>query len=197
VLWAFYEAIRLWRTRPASHRFVDLILAKRYRLSTAAMLMGLSGALLFLAFGPFGYTSTFELIVESALGTSVPPSTARWTLLVAVLAGMLASTLQRDSFRVDWRPRRAWLMNFGGGMLMGFGTALAPGGNDALVMYGIPTLSPYALPTYLALGLGVALGLLLLRTIFGHEARAEFRNDVFISDSWTRPIPSGLNQRPS
>jgi Sulphur transport len=134
------------------------------------------------------------LIVESALGTSVPPSTIRWVLLVAVLAGMLTSTIQRDSFRVDWRPRRAWFMNFGGGMLMGFGTALAPGGNDVLVMYGIPTLSPYALPTYLALGLGVAFGLLLLRTIFGFEARAEFRDDVLISDSWTRPIPSGLNR---
>jgi uncharacterized membrane protein YedE/YeeE len=54
VLWAAYEAIRLWRTRPPGHRLVDLILARRYRLSTAAMLMGLSGALLFLAFGRSG-----------------------------------------------------------------------------------------------------------------------------------------------
>lgn len=191
VLWAAYEAMRLWRTRPPGQRFVDLLLARRYRLSTAAMLIGLSGALLFLIFGPFGYTATFALIVESALGTSVPPSTIRWVLLVAVLAGMLTSTIQRHSFRVDWRPRRAWLKNFGGGMLMGFGTALAPGGNDALVTYGIPTLSPYALPTYLALVLGTALGLLLLRTISGFEARVEFRNDVLISDSWTRPLPRG------
>lgn len=188
-LWAIYEAIRLWRTRPPGHRWRDLILARRYRLSTAALVMGVSGALLFLMFGPFGYTATFELIIERALGTGVAPSTARWTLLVAVLAGMLASTLQRGSFRIDFRPRAAWLMNFGGGMLMGFGTALAPGGNDALVMYGIPILSPYALPTYLALGVGVAMGLLLLRIFFGFRAHAEFRNDVFVSDSWTRPLP--------
>jgi uncharacterized membrane protein YedE/YeeE len=194
VLWALYEAARLWRTRPPDRRLVDLVLARRYRLSTAAMLIGLSGALLFLAFGPFGYTATFELIIERALGTSVPPSTIRWVLLVAVLAGMLTSTVQRGSFRVDWRPRRAWLGNFGGGMLMGFGTALAPGGNDALVMYGVPTLSPYALPTYLALVLGTALGLLLLRMIFRIEARVEFRNDVVVSDSWTRPLPSGSNR---
>ena len=72
---------------------------------------------------------------------------------------------------------------------MGFGTALAPGGNDALVMYGIPTLSPYALPTYLALIAGVATGLLLLRAFMGFQPKAEFRNDVFIADSWTRPMP--------
>lgn len=196
VLWAIYEAIRLWRTRTADQRLIDLILARRYRLSTAAMLMGLSGALLFLAFGPFGYTATFELFVESALGASVPPSMVRWMLLVAVLAGMLMSTIQRDSFRIDWRPRRAWLMNLGGGMLMGFGTGLAPGGNDALVMYGVTTLSPYALPTYVALVLGTVSGLLLLRAIFGSKARAEFRNDVLVSDSWTRPIPSGPERAP-
>ena len=109
---------------------------------------------------------------------------------------MLASTLQRGSFCIDFRPRAAWLMNFSGGMLMGFGTALAPGGNDALVMYGIPVLSPYALPTYLALGLGVAIGLLLLGPFFGFRVRAEFRDDVFISDSWTRPLPPGPAAQP-
>jgi hypothetical protein len=72
---------------------------------------------------------------------------------------------------------------------MGFGTALAPGGNDALVMYGVPTLSPYALPTYLALAAGVVAGLLLLRAVAGFQAKAEFRNDVFIADSWSRPPP--------
>lgn len=194
VLWAAYEAIRLWRTRPPDQRLVELILARRYRLSTAAMLIGLSGALLFLAFGPFGYTATFELIVESTLGTSAPPATIRWVLLVAVLAGMLVSTIQRNSLRIDWRPRSAWLKNFGGGTLMGFGSALAPGGNDALVIYGIPTLSPYALPTYLALGLGVVLGLLFLRAVLGFKAQAEIHDDVVVSDSWTRPLPPGLNR---
>jgi hypothetical protein len=56
-------------------------------------------------------------------------------------------------------------------------------------MYGVPTLSPHAVLTYLALGLGAALGLLLRRALTGFEARAEFRNDVLVSDNWTRPIP--------
>jgi uncharacterized membrane protein YedE/YeeE len=189
LLWALYEAVRLWRTRDRGARLVDLLLASRYRLSTAALLIGLPGALLFLLFGPFGYTATFELVIEGSLGTRPWPSTTRWVLLVAVLVGMLASTVQRGSFRVDWRPRAAWLLNAAGGALMGFGTALAPGGNDALVLYGIPILSPYALPTYAALAVGVAIGLLLMRALFGVEAKVETRNDTFIADTWTRPLP--------
>lgn len=188
--WALYEAIRLWRTRDRTVGFHGLLLARRYRLSTGAMLMGLSGATLFLMYGPFGYTATFDLLIERALGSNIKPvPVPRWLLLLAVLAGMLVSTLHRGSFRLDLQPRRVWVLNFTGGMLMGFGTALAPGGNDALIMYGVPTLSPYALPTYLALAIGVAAGILLLRAAFGFRAKAEFRDDLFVADSWTRPIP--------
>jgi uncharacterized membrane protein YedE/YeeE len=186
LLWALYEAVRLWRSRDRNTRLINLLLAPRYRLSTAALLIGLPGALLFLLYGPFGYTATYQLVIEGAFGTRGWPSPVRWVLLVAVLAGMLVSTVQRGSFRLDWRPRRAWLLNAAGGALMGFGTALAPGGNDALVMYGIPTLSPYALPTYAALALGVAAGLMVMRAWFGIEARVECRNDTFIADTWTR-----------
>jgi hypothetical protein len=189
VAWALYEAVRIWRTREATTRLVDLVCAPTYRLSTAALLIGLPGALLFLIYGAFGYTATFELVVEGALGTRSWPPTVRWLLLVAVLAGMLVSTLQRGTFRIDWRPRRAWLLNVGGGVLMGFGTALAPGGNDAIVLYGIPTLSPYALPAYGALVVGAVVGLAAMRAWFGIVSRVECRNDTFVSDSWTRPLP--------
>ena len=79
------------------------------------------------------------------------PPTVRWVILASVLAGMLLSTVQRGTFRVDWRPRRSWLRNFSGGILMGLGVALTPGGNDALVLYGVPSLSPHALPAFLAM----------------------------------------------
>jgi hypothetical protein len=186
--WALYEAVRLWRTRPPDTRLVDLVLAPRYRLSTAALLIGLPGALLFLLFGSFGYTATYELVIEGAMGTRPWPTMIRWVILLAILTGMLLSTWQRGSFRVDWRPRMAWLMNLGGGALMGGGTALAHGGNDALVLYGIPILSPYALPTFAALALGAAAGLLAMRRWFGIEARVVCCNDTFIADSWTRPF---------
>ena len=191
VSWAFYEGFRLWQTRDPHVGFADLILAPSYRLSTAALLGGLAGSLLFLIYGPFGYTATFELVIEGAIGTRSGPSQIRWVILVAVLVGMLISTLQRGSFRIDWRPRRAWIRNAAGGVLMGFGVALAPGGNDALVLYGIPTLSPYAIPVYGALIIGIVSGLSAMRYWFGIEMRVACRNDVYVSDNWTRPLPPG------
>ncbi len=195
VAWALYEILRLWQTLPSNKRFVELILASRYRLSTAAVLVGLPGALLFLMYGPISYTATFELIIQGALGTQDWPSAMRAVLLLAVMAGMLFSTLQRGTFRVDWWPRFSWLLNLSGGVFMGLGTALAPGGNDALVLYGIPILSPYAVPTFTALALGVALGLVVMRWWFGIEARVKCQNDIFITDTWSRPISVGKAAR--
>src|SRR5215211_845724 len=37
-LWAIYEAVRLWRTREPGTSLRELALARRYRISTAAML---------------------------------------------------------------------------------------------------------------------------------------------------------------
>ena len=120
--------------------------ARQYRLSTTALIMGGATAALVLLFGPLGYTSTFEQVIEAVIGVRGWPTTVRWVILASVLAGMLLSTVQRGTFRVDWRPRRSWLRNFSGGVLMGLGVALTPGGNDALVLYGVPSLSPHALP---------------------------------------------------
>ena len=176
---ALYEAARLWRTRPPELRPHQLVLAKQYRLSTAAMLIGLAAGLMYLIVGPYGYATTFQQGIESALGRRASPETIRWILLGAALAGMLASTLHRGSFRLDWRPHPRWLVNLAGGALMGLGVALAPGGNDSLVLYAIPTLSPHALPTYAALALGVAVGLLIIRRLLGIETRAECRGDLY------------------
>jgi len=192
--WALYEILRLWRTRARDERIIELILAPRYRLSTAAVMVGLSGALLFLFYGPISYTATFALIIQGALGTQDWPTAMRTVLLLAVMAGMLLSTLQRGTFRVDWRPQFSWLLNLSAGVLMGLGIALAPGGNDALVLDGIPILSPHALPTFTALVVGVALGLVVMRRWFGIEARVRCKNDTFITDTWSRPVSIGKAQ---
>jgi uncharacterized protein len=178
---ALFEAARLWRSRPAGMSLKDLLLAPQYRLSTAALVIGLTGAGIYLLFGSAGYTSTFEVLIEGALGASAWPATGRWLVLVAVLAGMLASTLQRGSFRLTLRPRLDWLRNFFGGVLMGTGVALAPGGNDTLVLYSVPTLSPHALPAFTAMAVGIAAGLLLVRAILGFEMRVSCRGDVYQS----------------
>jgi hypothetical protein len=180
IAWGTYEAVRLWRSRPQDARARDLVFAPQYRLSSAALLVGLSSAVIFLIYGTASYTVTFLQLVEGWRGVRAFPAAERWVLALAVLAGMLFSTLQRGSFRLDWRPRRIWLRNVVGGLLMGFGTGLAPGGNDALVLYGVPLISPHALPALVAMGAGIALGLWAMRAWFGIAMRVACRDDVYV-----------------
>lgn len=179
-LLAIYEFVRLWRSRPEGATLRGMVLARQYRLSTAALLIGLAGASIYLLFGSAGYTSTFEFVIKGFLGER-GASVGRWLLLLAVLAGMLTSTLERGSFRLDMRPRVEWLRHVAAGLLMGMGTALAPGGNDVLVLYSIPVLSPHALPAFAAMAVGVVLGLLVMRRAFGIEMRVSCRNDLYVS----------------
>ena len=183
LVWAAFEIVRLWRARPSGATLREMVLAKQYRLSTAALLIGLSSGVIFLLFGSPGYTTTFQQVVEGYIGSRPGPAYGRWVVLGAVLFGMAASTWQRKSFRIDWQPRWGWLRNIGGGILMGFGTALLPGGNDALVLYGIPSLSPHALPAYGALIVGIVVALLTMRALFGVEMRVACRNDYYIADA--------------
>jgi hypothetical protein len=130
-------------------------------------------------------------VVQGLVGLGPLPAGARVVLLLSVLAGMLASTLQRGSFRIDWRPRTSWLRNFSGGALMGLGTAMLPGGNDALILYGIPTLSPHALPAFAALLIGVGFGLLAMKHIGGIDSRVVCSNDIYRIEN--QPSGSILN----
>jgi len=186
IAWVCYEGIRLWRTRPQS-RIVDLLLARQYRLSTAAMLIGLANGGLYLIYGAWGYTGTLHQTAEAALFGRDQPSPQRWFLFAAMLLGMVLSTWQRGSLRVDWRPQFAWARNFVGGLLMGLGAALIPGGNDALVLYGIPSLSPHAIPSYLAMTLGIASAQMAMRFGLGIETHVECRGDICIADAAPRP----------
>jgi hypothetical protein len=178
-----YEFVRIWRSREAGSTLGVLVCAPAYRLSTAALLMGVAGGLIFLIFGSAGYTTTFQQVIEAHAGTRPMPAYGRWFVVGAVLFGMFASTWQRGSFRIDWRPRWSWLRNIFGGILMGLGCALLPGGNDALILYGIPGLSPHALPAYAALLLGIFVALLTMRAVFSVEMRVACRNDMYIADA--------------
>lgn len=178
-----YEAVRLWRTREKGVPLWQRLVSRQYRLSTAALLIGLSSGIIFLNYGSPGYTTTYQQVIEGFIGSRPFPQATRVLVLLSVLAGMLISTLQRRGFRLDARPRRIWLRHFAGGTLMGLGTALAPGGNDALVLYGIPSLSPHAIPAFLAMIVGIVLGLLAMRVLFGIEMRVACRNDLYITDA--------------
>ncbi|MBH0238643.1 YeeE/YedE thiosulfate transporter family protein [Methylobrevis albus] len=186
-LLAILELARLWRGRPRGHGIMGLVCARQYRMSTAAMLIGLAGGAVLVLQGPWGYTGTLAQGAEALAGARPPPGLERWLLIGAIFAGMALSTFQRGSFRPDLKPRALWLRHLAGGTAMGVGTALAPGGNDALVLYGMPGLSPHALPAYLGLLAGAAIGLLLVRHLLGIEMRVACRNDLFLTEHAPRP----------
>lgn len=194
LVWVAYEVWRVWRNRPKNVRPEQLLLAPQYRLSTAALLIGIASTAIFLLIGSPGYTITLQNLVEGAFGTGMYPTATRTLLLLAVLGGMLISTLQRGSFRLDWRPQASWLRNIFGGSLMGLGTAMLPGGNDALILYGIPSFSPHALPAYVMLIIGVAGGLLSMKYIGGIDTRVVCSNDIYRAEE--QPRGSILNSHP-
>jgi uncharacterized protein len=184
IAWALYEVRRIWRQRHL--RLHHMALASQYRLSSAAMVIGVCGTMIFLLLGTPGYTITLQNLVRGLIGMGTFPAAMGVVLLLAIFTGMLASTLQRGSFRLDWRPRFTWLRNIFGGALMGLGTAMLPGGNDALVLYGIPSFSPHALPAYGALLAGAAAGLLAMRHIGGVDTRVVCRNDIYRAEAQSR-----------
>lgn len=175
---ALWEAARLWRSRdPARSGFARLN-APAYRLSTAALLIGICGGVLYGLKGAWSYTNYLRTFVDSAQRHAMGPGTFQLLLFAALLAGMLLSAALRRSFRLRQVPRRVRVRRFAGGALMGLGAGAIPGGNDTLLLTGIPTLSLWALGVYLCLLAGVAAVLLVLRGTRMGVARVECIGDV-------------------
>lgn len=176
--WIVWEARRLWRTRQSGLAWRALILSDRYRLSTAAVLLGVSNGILYAIYGSWAYTSTLGKVVERFMGSVSGPSAHQVALFAFVLAGMALSTWQRGSFHLDWRPSFSWALNLMGGLLMGLGAAMVPGGNDVLVLQGIPGLSPHAVPVYAAMLAGIATVILMMRLVSGKAVSMDCSGDV-------------------
>lgn len=194
-LWGVFELRRLWRTRPAGIGFSGLVTSPRYRLSTAAALIGLSNGVLYLLQGAWSYTSTLEHVVRLAFNQTDPALPAHGLLFLAMLAGMTASAWQRGDLRLDWRPSLGWLRHLAGGLLMGLGALLVPGGNDSLVLYGIPSLSPHAAPAYAAMLAGVFITLTGMRRLLAMDMRVDCAGDVCVIDE-PDGSPRGPSSRP-
>lgn len=170
LLWllAAWELTRLWRSRPRGLAPWHLPGVTDYRLSTSALVIGVSGGLLYGLLGPWTYSNYLRTAVESAYRGGTGPGLFQAWLLAALFLGMVASALQRGSFlRRAPGTRGGWLQNFAGGTVMGLGAAAVPGGNDTLILTAIPTLSGWALATYLALLAGVASVLVVKRAMAG------------------------------
>jgi hypothetical protein len=180
---ALVEAIRLWRTRPRDRSLVRLAFSPAYRLSTAALVIGICGGLLIGIKGAWSYTNYLRKVV-GAVHENVPaPGGFELLLLASLFAGMLLSALLRRTLRVRLPPGRVCTRRFVGGVLMGFGAGAIPGGNDALLLTGLPTLSLWAIGTYVALIAGVAVTLLALRASGMSIARVSCAGDVCRADA--------------
>jgi uncharacterized protein len=114
---AINEAVRLWRTRPANTAVLELFLAERYRLSTAAAIIGLSNGLLYALHGPWAYTRVIQHGAQHLAGSESKGPTVLAMLAMAMFVGMLFSSWQRDNFKLEWRPGFSWFLNVVGGTL--------------------------------------------------------------------------------
>lgn len=178
VAWGLWEVVRLLRTQPVEVYWTARIRSHRYRLSTAAAVIGLSNGVLYLLYGSWAYTGILQEWVRGIEGIGIVPGAVLWALFAAVLLGMFASSYERGSFRIEWRPTRSWLLNLAGGLLMGFGAAAAPGGNDVLILHQVPILSPHALPVYGAIIAGIAAVLMTMRLLRGEHMTVRCSGDI-------------------
>lgn len=180
-LWMLWEGVRLWRTAPKTS-WRKRLSAPQYRLSTAAAVMGVSNGILFALVGTWSYTHTLhhgivQLIRPESLGGD-RPLTLLWCLFIALVVGVFSSAFLGRRFVIVWRPGRSWIGYFGGGGLMGFGARLIPGGNDVLLLNAIPGFSPHGLPAYMAMLVGMAITLIVLKRFGLKWSEVTCRGDV-------------------
>lgn len=161
-IWMLWELAKLWRSLQPSG-WKNKLSAARYRLSTAALLMGGSNAILYVLIGTWPYTYVLGHAARDMVTGSALPVVLYWLLFMALVVGVFLSAWQGHRFRLALAPSRQWLNYLLGGMLMGAGAGFIPGGNDVLIFQGLPSLSPHALPAFVAMLIGIALTLTLMR----------------------------------
>lgn len=158
-VWAFR---RMLRERPGAPLTLMLV-APTYHLSVSAAIMGLAAGALFALEGAWSYTNHLRTSVLHGVVGSIAPSHWHSTMVVALIAGMLGSALQRGSIAIRRSSAMRHLTrHLAGGALMGLGASLVPGGNDTLLLNHLPTLTLQATATYLAMLAGIAGALLLM-----------------------------------
>jgi hypothetical protein len=179
-LWLFicWEVFRLWQTREKGRKWRQLFLSRYYRLTTAALVLGFSGGVLYALHETWTYTNALKHKIQSLWLPVEKPECISLLLFLALFCGMLLSALQRGSWRLQWRPTQTWPRHIVGGALMGAGAMLIPGGNDTLVLKSLPGLSPHALPAMIALFLGIGITLSLLRLFTGKTLKTVCTNDI-------------------
>ena len=180
LLWLFlcWELFRLWRSRAKGSSWIQLFFSRRYRLSTAALLLGFSGGVLYAIHGAWTYTNALKRQIQSLWLPIEQPVTINLLLFLALFGGMLLSAWQRGSLRLRWHRIQAWPRHFISGAFMGAGAVLIPGGNDTLILKSLPGISPHAIPASVALFCGIGATLLLMRLFTGKTLKVVCTDDI-------------------
>lgn len=167
LVWAVWQLTVLWRCRDRQQRPDQWLLAPRYRLSLAAMVLGVCSGLLFLLEGAWTYTNYLRELGVSWVTETGVPGWHRLALVASLFVGMVVSSVQRGQFK--WRGPTFMLgwRNLLGGGLMGIGGALVPGGNDTVLLVLMPTLSLQALASFGSMLVGIYGVAKLMRMISG------------------------------
>lgn len=163
-LWALLEFYRILGSIPATG-IGKSITSRRYRLSSAAALIGLSSGFLYLFHGRWAYSSKLLDYFAEGPSSSFTGTTASY-LLLALLAGAVTSAFTNGQFKVSFAGN-TWHRNVMGGYLMGLGAMLVPGGNGKLILHDLPHLSLLATIAYVAMVVGIALTLLMEKRLYG------------------------------
>ncbi|MEH6404923.1 MAG: YeeE/YedE thiosulfate transporter family protein, partial [Sneathiella sp.] len=161
-LWMCWEAIRLIRSRFRSS-FLKGILASRYKLSSAAFIIGGCNGVLFFIYGIWVHTKLLSETARHLILDAPVPDAFLWILFGSLLTGITISALHSRRFDLKWRPNNKWFLYFGGGILMGIGGSMIPGGNDVIWLNALPSLSLHSVPAILSILAGIAATLLGLR----------------------------------
>lgn len=161
--WVVWELIRLLVTRSSSTGLRSAPGTNRFRLSSAAALIGISNAIIFYNYQNWSFTTAVLISFAPSGDATRTNIVAIWALVLAAIGGMLFSSFQRRSFMLSVRDGRAIIRHAAGGAMMGVGAAMIPGGNDSLILFGMPTLSPHAFPSYVAIICGITLVFFVMR----------------------------------
>jgi uncharacterized membrane protein YedE/YeeE len=180
LLWLFlcWEIFRLWKSRAKGNSWIQLFLSRHYRLSTAALVLGFCGGVLYALHDAWTYTNALKRQVQSLWQPIEQPVTINLLLFLALFCGMLLSAWQRGRLRLRWRRIQTWPRHLIGGTLMGAGAVLIPGGNDTLMLKSLPGLSPHAIPAFVALLFGIGVTLLFMRLLTGKTFKVVCTNDI-------------------
>jgi uncharacterized membrane protein YedE/YeeE len=185
LLWLFacWEIFRLWRSRAKGRRWSQLLFSRNYRLSTAALLIGFSGGMLYALHDSWTYTNMLKSQIQSLWHPYEQSVLINLLLFLALFCGMLLSAWQRGSLKLRWKQARAWPRHLIGGTLMGVGAVLIPGGNDTLMLKSLPGFSPHAIPALVALLCGIAVTLLFMRLFTGKTLKVVCSDDICRSEN--------------